>query len=82
MIVRRRVLKGYSKEFLCGELCHVDWSPVYFAADVNVALTHFNRLFLAVIDKIAPYRDFRPKLNSKPWMCGEILAAIKKRNLL
>ena len=64
------------------ELRHIDWSPVYLSADVNTALARFNNLFLAVINKIAPYRDYRPKLNSKPWMCGEIVAAIKKRDML
>ena len=80
--IRRRVLKNYSMELLCGELRGIDWSHVYFATDVNVTVQQFNAKFLSVIDKIAPYRDFRPKLNSKPCMCGEILAAIKKRDLL
>ena len=69
MIVKRRALKNYSKAVLNSELRHIDWSPIYLATDVNIALTHFNRLFVAVIDKVAPYREFRPKLNSKPWMC-------------
>ena len=80
--VRRRVLKNYSKELLRSELRTIDWSQVYFATDVNIAVNQFNAKFLSVIDKVAPYRDFRPKLNSKPWMCGEILAAIKKRDSL
>ena len=80
--LRRRVLKNYSKELLCNELRGIDWSPVYFATDVNIAVQQFNAKFLSVIDRVAPYRDFRPKLDSKPWMCGEILAAIKKRDLL
>ena len=34
--VRKRVFKNYSKELFCGELRSIDWSPVYFATDVNV----------------------------------------------
>ena len=79
---RKRVFKNYSKELFCCELRSIDWSPVYFATDVNVAVHDFNAKLLSVIDKVAPYREFRPKLDSKPWMCGKILAAIKKRDLL
>ena len=79
---RRRVMKGYSKERLCDELGNMDWSPVVFAIDVNLALENFYQMFISVIDNIAPYREFRPKHFSSPWMCGEILAGIKKRDSL
>ena len=75
-------MKNYSSDLLRDELRTIDWRPVYFVTGVNVAVREFNARFLSVIDRIAPYRDFWPKLDSKPWMCGEILAAIKKRDSL
>ena len=50
VVVKRRVFKNYSREILNSELRRIDWSPVYLATDVSIALTHFNRLFLAIID--------------------------------
>ena len=35
-----------------------------------------------ILNRIVPYRDFRPRVNSRPWMCGEILSGIKKRDSL
>ena len=79
---KKRNMKNYSKERLCNELRDVDWSPVFLARDVNMALEQFYLVFMSVIDSIAPYREFKPRQNSAPWMCGEILAGIKKRDLL
>ena len=75
-------MKGYSKDRLCNELRDIDWSPVLFATDVNMALEKLYAMFLSVIDSIAPYREYRRRHDSAPWMCGEILAGIKKRDLL
>ena len=44
VIVRKRGFKNYSKAVLDSELRQTDWSPVYLATDVNIALSHFNRL--------------------------------------
>ena len=81
-IQSQRVMGGYSKERLHDELRNVDWSSVFLATDVNLALERFRLIFFAIIDKVAPYREYRPKLNSAPWMCGEIIAGIKRRNNL
>ena len=43
---------------------------------------YFRLIFLSIIDKVAPYREYRPRVDSAPWMCGEILAGIKRRNNL
>ena len=44
--VRKRVFKNYSKELFCGELRSIDWSPVYFATDVNVRPRTCARIFV------------------------------------
>ena len=79
---RKRAMKGYSKDRLCNELRDIDWTPVYLATDVNMALENFYTMFLLVIDIIAPYREYRPRHDSAPCMCGEILAGIKRRDML
>ena len=35
-----------------------------------------------VVDKVAPFREIRVKVNSNPWMNGSILAGIRKRDKL
>ena len=60
----------------------LDWSSVYLAPNVDVALENFNSLFLSVINRVAPVRKMRFKKDSQPWMTGEILNGIRKRDLL
>ena len=76
-----RCLKNYSKIALCDQLRKLNWSPVYLAPNVDVALENFNSLFLSVIDKVAPTRRMRFK-DSQPWMNGDILSSIRKRDAL
>ena len=77
-----RCLKNYSKALFCHELRKINWSPVFSAPNVDVALDSFNSLFLTVINKVAPIRKMRFKKDSQPWMNGEILNGIRKRDAL
>lgn len=45
-------------------------------SDVDEAWEQFKNMFLEAVDKVAPIK----KLSSEPWMNGDILEAISKRN--
>ena len=42
---KRRIMKGYSKDRLCNELRNVDWTSIFLATDVNMALERFYSVF-------------------------------------
>ena len=60
----------------------IDWSNVYLAPNVDIALDTFNSLFLSVVNRIAPLRKIRIRKDSQPWMTSEILGHIRKRDNL
>lgn len=82
-VIRRfRSLKNYCKTAFCDKLSQVDWSHVLRDTNVESALQSFINTLLSVIDEIAPYNQIRVKHDSAPWMCGEILAGIRRRDAL
>ena len=72
-----RSLRNYSKSIFCEKLHSLDWSLVYFAPNVDIALDNFNRLFLTVVDAVAPLRKIRLRRDTQPWMTAEILSNIR-----
>lgn len=58
----------------------LDWSPVLKTKDINLAWDNFKRLFLSVIDSVAPIKTFRIKQRSNPWFNSEMLEAISARD--
>ena len=77
-----RSFTNYSKSLFCDELRKIDWSNVYLAPNVDIALDTFNSLFLSVVNRIAPLRKIRIRKDSQPWMTSEILGHIRKRDNL
>ena len=61
-----RCFRNYSKITFCSELRFLDWSSVYLAPNVDVALENFNSLLLSVINRVAPVRKMRFKKDSQP----------------
>ena len=77
---RIRSLKFYSRDLLIDELSKVVWEPLYSCEDVDMAWDIFKKLFMEVINKVAPSKKVRIKQNTEPWMCQEILTLIKERD--
>ena len=77
-----RSMKHYCKELFCIKLREVDWNHVLLETDVELALGYFTETLLKVVDSIAPFHEMRVKHDSAPWMCREILVAIRKRDVL
>jgi hypothetical protein len=63
-------------------LKQIDWSSVLVLTDVDLALKRFSEIFLSVLNKVSPFRDFKVRQKDNPWMCNEIFAGIKKRDIL
>ena len=77
-----RSFKDYSKEVFVSRLSQVDWSSVFFAADVDSCLSEFSRIFLSVVELVAPLKEVRVRAKSNPWMNSHILAEIRRRDSL
>ena len=50
--------------------------------EINEAYNDFIQKIMGVIDKVAPIKERRVKLNSQKWFDGEIADEIKNRNKL
>ncbi len=61
-------------------LSQCDWSPVICSNDVDSALSHFNSIFIGVLDNVAPKRTVRIKQRTEPWITPPILENIRKRD--
>ena len=74
-----RSVKNYSRDDFIERINAVDWSPV-LCNNVDLAWDHFKRLFLKVVDGVAPFKTTRVKQRCEPWMNGDIQDAISERN--
>ena len=79
--VRIRSLKGYTVDALLAAISSADWSNVY-CSDADRAWTVFRTIFCTIIDNLAPVKEVRLKSRTEPWVCNEILDAIKERDNL
>ena len=59
-----------------------DWSGVYLAEGGDEAYGRFVGILGAIMDRLAPMRQVRVKQRTEPWMTGEIIAGIKRRDSL
>ena len=59
--VKIRSMKNYSIELFIEKLREVDWSDVTGSYDVDSGFENFKRLFLSVIDSLAPEKEVRLK---------------------
>ena len=77
-----RSYKNYSQVSFLTVLRRIDWSSILSSRDVNYCLSEFNSLFRSAIDSVAPLRDVRVRDKINPWMNGEILSSIRRRDKL
>ena len=73
---------NYSVSTFCAELRRINWSSVYLAPNVDIALKNFRFLFLSAVDRIAPFRRIRICKDTQPWMTSEILGLIVVSSVL
>ena len=77
-----RTFRNYSPEFFKRELRAVDWSLVYLAPSVDEAYGCFIGILREIIDRLAPLRQVKVKQRTEPWMTGDIISGIKRRDSL
>ena len=77
-----RSFANYSVSIFREELRKINWSSVYLAPNVDIALENFSFLFQSAVDRIAPFRRIRIRKDTQPWMTSEILGHIRKRDNL
>ena len=77
-----RSFANYTRSLFCDDLRKINWSDVYSAPNVDVALDTFNSLFLSAVNRIAPFRKIRIRKDTQPWMTSDILGHIQKRDNL
>ena len=77
-----RTFRNYSPEIFRRELRAVDWSLVYLAPSVDEAYGYLIGILREVTDRLAPLRQIRVKQRTEPWMTGDIICGIKRRDSL
>ena len=78
--VKLRSLKNYDKNDFVSQLNLVDWSSVIYCDNVNLAWSNFKKLFMSVLDKVAPIKQVRLKQKSEMWFSSEIVNLISLRD--
>ena len=80
--VKIRSMRNYNKEIYKNKLREIDWSDVTLCNDVNNAWLLLKQEITTIIDSIAPMKSIRIKVNTEPWMTGEILEMINTRSFV
>lgn len=64
------------------DLASINWDLVYACTNVNEALSLWEKLFNAVVDRHIPRCKRRISFNTPPWFNGEIFSTIAVRDKL
>ena len=78
--IKFRSMKNYSQLDFLNKLGNIDWSVVLNCQDVNEAWSIFKAIFTGILDEIAPFKEVRIRGRTEPWMNGDILDLIRKRD--
>ena len=75
-------MKNYTADYYKETLKQVDFPNYENFGDVNEVYSNFFHKLMTVIDKIAPYKSKRVKLNTQKWFDGEVLEKLNLKNKL
>ena len=75
--IKIRSMKNYSKDAYNEKLSKADWFSVLNCDDVDSAWGKFKKIFLEVLDSIAPEKVIRTKQRTEPWFDGDVLHHIQ-----
>ena len=56
-----------------------DWSPVFNATNVNIAVEHFYDIILEILERHAPHKFIKSKGPKPAWFTNELLSLIDDR---
>ena len=75
-------MRNSSAELFLYKLANADWSSVFITNSVDTAWKSFKKVFVSVLDSVAPVKEIRLKQRSEPWLTTEIIELIKERDNL
>lgn len=75
-----RCMRNYDVSVFKEQLRNVNWFNVLNSEDIDKAWLEFKKLFLDVLNIIAPVKSVRVKQKSEAWFNGEILHLLGERN--
>lgn len=78
--IKIRTTKNYDKSIFVDKLMSLDWSELYLCRNVNIAWEIFKKLFMSVLNEIAPMKEIKMKCKTEPWITLEILELIRERD--
>ena len=78
--IRKRTYKSFNDMDFIAQLKTVDWSPIYWSQDVDLAVRMFTNLFTAVLDEHAPWICYQQWKTFRPWISSETLNVMKSRD--
>ena len=79
-MITKRNFKHFNDQSFIAELQNSDIRYTLQIPDVEMALEFFNKTFISIIDKHAPWKRLRVKNSSPPWFTPELSALLKQKN--
>ena len=79
--IRRRSYKNFIEEDFITDMAVVDWSDVYMATDIDVAVDIFTKKFTNVLNVHAPWIIFQQRKYFCPWLTDTTKELMEKRDL-
>ena len=80
--VKLRSMKDYDPVVYVNMLKDCNWNGVLNDNNVKHAWKKFKDTLNQIIDSLAPVKSVRVRARTEPWMTGEIIEMIKKRDIL
>ena len=75
-----RSMKDFDQDVFVDKLRNVNWFDVLNCENVDMAWSKFKKLFIDVIDTVAPVKEVRLKYKSEDWFTGELVELIHERD--
>ena len=79
-VTQIRCMKNFDKDVFLQKLRCLDWFQVINVENVDFAWKQFSKMFLEVIDSVAPVKIVRIKQGTESWFSGDILRMISERD--
>ena len=79
-IITRRNFKHFNEQAFFNDLFHSDIHVTSAIPDAELALEHFQKTFLQIVNKHAPFKKVRIKNRISPWFSPDLSALLKDRN--
>ena len=76
----KRSFKNFDPDSFIEEVSLIDWSLVYRSKDLDLAVYNFTLLYLAVLNKHAPWVRLQQRKHYAPWISSKTKDLITERD--